>query len=81
MSDVGINRNWLVSPTKEVEDMWLDVQIQEKRSRIARHKQDIEDLQKGKLVELSALIKMLEREIKELTIKRTTTVTLTNEES
>ena len=66
MADIGVNKQWLVSPTKEIEDMWLTVQIQEKRSRIARHRQDIEDLQKGKLTELNASIKMLEMEVKEL---------------
>ena len=69
MADIGVNKQWLVSPTKEIEDMWITVQIQEKRSRIARHKQDIEDLHKGKLTELYALIKMLELEVKNLETK------------
>ena len=66
MADIGVNKQWLVSPTKEIEDMWITVQIQEKKSRIVRHRQDIEDLQKGKLTEIGALIKMLEMEVKEL---------------
>jgi len=70
MADIGTPKNWLVSPTKEIDDMWIEVQIQEKRSRIARHKQDIEDLQKGKLKELGAIIMMLELEIKELENKK-----------
>jgi hypothetical protein len=70
MADIGVPRNWLVSPTKEIEDMWIDVQIQEKKSRIVRHRQDIEDLQKGKLTELNAIIKMLEMEVKELEQKK-----------
>jgi len=50
--------------------MWIDVQIQEKRSRIARHKQDIEDIQKGKLTELNAIIKTLEMEVQFLIAKK-----------
>ena len=70
MADIGVQRNWLVSPTKEIEDMWIDVQIQEKRSRIARHRQDIEDIQKGKLTELNAIIKTLEMEVQFLLAKK-----------
>ena len=72
MADIGSPKNWLVSPTKEIDDMWIEVQIQEKRSRIARHRQDIEDLTKGKLKELGAIIMMLELEIKELENKKIT---------
>jgi len=74
MADIGTPKNWLVSPTKEIDDMWIDVQIQEKKSRIVRHKQDIEDLQKGKLTELAAIIKMLELEIKKLEDTKALTV-------
>jgi hypothetical protein len=74
MADIGTPKNFLVSPTKEIEDMWIDVQIQEKRSRIARHHQDIEDIKKGKLTELAAIIKMLEMEVKMLIDKKVTDV-------
>lgn len=74
MADIGTPKNWLVSPTKEIDDMWIDVQIQEKRSRIVRHQQDIEDLKKGKLTELAAIIKMLELEIKKLVDTKAITV-------
>jgi hypothetical protein len=74
MADIGVNKQWLVSPTKEIEDMWITVQIQEKKSRIARHRQDIEDLKKGKLTELEALIKMLELEVRELESKLAVTI-------
>jgi hypothetical protein len=70
MADIGTPKNFLVSPTKEIEDMWIDVQIQEKRSRIARHHQDIEDIKKGKLTELAAIIKMLEMEVQMLVQKK-----------
>ena len=66
MADVGTQQNWLVSPDSIVERMWLEVQIQEKKSRIARYKQDIEDLVKGRMVDLQAKIIMLEKEIKAL---------------
>lgn len=74
MADVGVPKNFLVSPTKEIEDMWVDVQIQEKKSRIARHHQDIEDIKKGKLTELAAIIKMLEMEVNMLIQKKATDI-------
>jgi hypothetical protein len=66
MSDIGINQTWLVSPNAEIEKKWKLVAIQERLSRIARYKQDIEDLVKGKIVDLEARIMMLEKEVKEL---------------
>ena len=69
MADVGVNKQWLVSPTAEIEDMWVKVAIQEKRSRIVKHKQDLEDLLQGEVLKLQALIKMLELEKKELESK------------
>lgn len=66
MADVGMQRQWLVSPTKEIDEMWIAVQIQEKRSQINRYKQDIEDLVKGRMLDLQARIKMLELEITKL---------------
>jgi hypothetical protein len=66
MGDIGLKQQWLVSPTKEVEDMWLAVRLQEKRSMINRYRQDIEDLTKGRMVELTAKIRMLELEIRTL---------------
>ena len=65
MGDVG-SQHWLVSPTREIELKWIEVSIQEKKSRIARHKQDIEDLLKGKIIDLEAKIGMLELELREL---------------
>jgi len=66
MSDIEIPKNWLVSPTKEIDEMWIKVQIQQKVSAINRYKQDIEDLQKGRILDLTARIKMLELEVKKL---------------
>ena len=42
------------------------MQIQQKVSAINRYKQDIEDLQKGRILDLTARIRMLELEIKKL---------------
>lgn len=66
MADIGIPKNWLVSPTKEIDEMWIKVQIQEKKSQMARYKQDIEDLQKGRILDLQARIKMCELECAKL---------------
>ena len=66
MADVPIEGNLLVDPSKEIKLKCIEVQIQERKSRIARHKQDMEDLVKGKLVDLEARILMLTGELKEL---------------
>jgi len=63
MADLGRGTNWLVSPNIDVELKWAEVAIQEKKSRIIRHRQDIEDLKKGTIVDLEAKIMMLEREV------------------
>jgi hypothetical protein len=72
MADIGTPTNWLVSPDAEIEKKWVEVQIQERRSRIVRYRQDIEDLQKGKMLDLEARIMMLEREIENLEQKKRT---------
>jgi hypothetical protein len=66
MADIGIPKNYLVVPTKEIDEMWIQVQIQEKKSMIARKNQDIEDLKKGRILDLEAQIKLHELEIKSL---------------
>lgn len=66
MADIPISKNYLVSPTKEIDEMWIQVQIQERKSRIARYNQDIEDLEKGRILDLRARIKMCELEIHKL---------------
>lgn len=70
MSDLNERQTWLVSPTKEIEDKWIEVQIQERVSRIARYKQDIEDLKKGKILELEAKIMLLELELREIKTRK-----------
>lgn len=69
MADIGMQRQWLVSPTAEIEQMWKHVQIQEKRSTINRYRQDIEDLTKGRMLDLQAKILMLELEIRTIEMK------------
>jgi len=70
MADLPIEGNWLVDPDNEIKVKWIEVQIQERKSRIARHRQDKEDLIKGKLVDLDARILMLEKELKDLEQQR-----------
>lgn len=70
MADIGASQNWLVSPTREIEDKWIEVQVQERRSRIIRYKQDIEDLRKGRIIELEAKIMMLELELIEIEARK-----------
>ena len=69
MADIG-QKDWLVSPNKIVEDMWLKVRIQEKKSQLAGYKrnlqeceQKIEDLKEGMMVDLQARVIMIEKEI------------------
>lgn len=62
MADIG-GKKWLVQPTNEVEKKWIECQIQEKKSRIVRLNQDIEDLKKGKIIALEAEIMMINKEL------------------
>jgi hypothetical protein len=66
MADIGRQENWLVSPTREVEIKWMDVKIQEVRSRMAANKQRIEDALKGVIVDLEAKNLMLQMELDKL---------------
>jgi len=77
MADIKVQQNWLVSPNKDIEKMWYDVQIQEKKSAIAAGKrsldelkQKIEDIQKGQVVGVKARVLMLEREVSFLEQKK-----------
>jgi hypothetical protein len=63
MGDLRVQTNFLVSPTPEIEQMWIDVRIQEKKSTIAGIKQLIEDLKKGKILDLEAKTMMHEKEL------------------
>lgn len=66
MADNPVNQNWLVSPTKEIEEMWVKVKIQEQKSKIVRWNQDVEDLMKGRILDFQSRIKMAELEIRSL---------------
>jgi hypothetical protein len=79
MADIGQQQNWLVSPNKEVEDMWMKVRIQEKKSQLAGYRrsikeceQKIEDLKEGVMVDLTAKAIMIEKEISFLELKSIT---------
>jgi len=61
MPDLGDNQ--LVKPSDEVEKRWLMVQIQERKSKIARFKQDIEDIVNGKIVALEAQVLLAQQEL------------------
>jgi len=67
MADIKENQVWLVPETNEVKKKWLQVQIQEKKSRIVRLDQDIEDLVKGQIVKLEGHKIMLQKELNNLT--------------
>ena len=66
MADLGISRNYLVEPNRDVKVKWLEVQIQERKSRCVRLRQDIEDLKRGRIVELEAQIIIAEKELTKL---------------
>jgi len=70
MSDLPVPQNWLVSPDSAIEEKWRGIQIQERKSRIVRHQQDIEDLVNGKIKELEIKIEMLKKEINHLENKK-----------
>lgn len=70
MSDLPVPQNWLVSPDSAIEEKWREIQIQERISRLERHKLDIEDLKRGKIKELEIKITMLEKEIEFLKNKQ-----------
>ena len=70
MGDLGGQQNWLVSPNKDVELKWKRVRVQEKKSQLAGYKrnmsqlvQQVEDIQKGQMLDLEGRIIMVEREI------------------
>jgi len=82
MADIGITKDYLVKKTSEVENMWMKVRIQEKRSQLAGFQrmikeceQKIEDLREGVIVDYTAKAIMAEKEIAFME----TTLTQTNE--
>jgi len=82
MADIGVTKNYLVTPNKKVEAMWTKVRIQEKKSQLAGFQrmikeceQKIEDLREGVIVDYTAKAIMAEKEIAFME----TTLTQTNE--
>jgi hypothetical protein len=65
MADTGTN-NFLVAPNHDVKLLRLQVLIQEKKSRIKRLNQDIEDLTEMAIKSKQAEVKMLELELHKL---------------
>ena len=64
MADLSLTRKtWMVNPDYEVEKKHLQVQVQERVSRISRLKQEIEDFIKGVIVGKEADVLMLEKEL------------------
>ena len=67
MADLGIPQaQWLVPATDSVKQKWLEVKKQEVRSKIARAKQDIDDIMNGRVIGLKAQIEMWELELNKL---------------
>ena len=68
MADLPVpaSQQWSVEPTEDVKKMWREMKKQELRSKISRATQDIEDLEKGRIVGLKANIKMWKLELEKL---------------
>jgi predicted RNase H-like nuclease (RuvC/YqgF family) len=78
MADMG-GQKFLVEPNHDVKILHLQCSIQERKSRLARLKQDIEDLKEMAIKSKEAEIKMLELELAELN-QRLDTIAPTNAE-
>jgi len=65
MADIGVGK-YLTEPNHDVKILNLQCQIQERKSRIARLKQDIEDLKEMAIKAKEAEVKMLEADLNEL---------------
>jgi len=66
MADKPIQRNWLVDPTRDIQEKWLRVERQQKISQLNKTRQDIEDLKMGQILGLEATCDMLELEVKRI---------------
>ena len=66
MGDLKVMQQYEIEAPPKVREMWIDVKIQEKKSTIAGLKQLIEDLKKGKILDLEARIIMNEKELEML---------------
>jgi len=70
MGDMELTRrNWMVDKDFLVTKKEIQCQMQERRSRISRLKQEIEDMMQGVIVAKEADIIMLEKELSILTTK------------
>lgn len=65
MADLPVARRFNVQPPEKVLRLHQEIKIQEAKSRVSRLKQDIEDLQNGRLKELQSELAMWELELKE----------------
>lgn len=79
MGDIGGNSKHIVQQSHGVKIKNIQILIQEKKSRIVRLKQDIEDLKHAAIIQKEAEIEMLELDLAELN-KRLTTVAPTDAE-
>lgn len=71
MADLPAHRGFDgIDMPEDVQKQYMEVKIQEIRSRIARITQDIEDLERGKITELKANRSMLELSLKDWEAKR-----------
>ena len=75
MADLPVSRHYDIEPPDDVKRMWVEVRAQEYRSRIARIKQDIDDLIKGQVLKLQAELKMLELSLEELEKRKAVDIT------
>jgi len=66
MADIG-GHGYLVTPNYDVKLLRLQVLVQERKSRIKRLNQDIEDLTEMAIKSKQAEVKMLELELNKLT--------------
>jgi len=73
MADLPIPReDFGVEPPMSVLRKWLDVEIQQVKSRVSSTRQSIEDLKCGEVVKLEAILEMLELKLQNLEDKRQT---------
>lgn len=67
MADLGVPRDQSLIPASEIPDdikkLWKQSKCQEYRSQIASYRQQIEDLEKGKIPDLNARIKLKQLEL------------------
>jgi len=70
MADTGVPSQDLAKPTVQVQRLWFDDQIAEKRYQLSRVKADVERFVQGTIKKMEADVIMLDREIAELMRKK-----------